>query len=94
MNSAPRYMKNDNIVFREEDDGAFLFDPDTGNLKYLNRSAKETFLMIDGRNDLAQITNHLLELYPDANSQQIHNDLEQFLEDLQHNGFIFASEDG
>ena len=54
MNLAQRYTKNDNIVFREEDDGAFLFDPDTGNLKYLNKSAKETFLMIDGQNDLNQ----------------------------------------
>jgi len=89
MNSAQRYIKNNNIVFREEDDGAFLFDPDTGNLKYLNNSAKETFLMIDGQNDLSRITNHLLKLYPDEDSEQVRNDVESFLKELLSNSFVF-----
>ncbi|MFH1993683.1 MAG: PqqD family protein [Pseudomonadota bacterium] len=89
MNSAKRYIKNNNIVFREEDDGAFLFDPDTGNLKYLNKSAKETFLMIDGQNDSSQITNRLLKLYPDEDSEQVRNDVESFLQELLSNNFVF-----
>jgi hypothetical protein len=89
MNSAQRYKKNNNIVFREEDDGAFLFDPDTGNLKYLNKSAKETFLMIDGQNDLNQVANRLSELYPDTDAKQIINDLESFLKELIENSFAF-----
>lgn len=89
MNAAQRYIKNNNIVFREEDDGAFLFDPDTGNLKYLNNSAKETFLIIDGQNDLNQIANRLLELYPDEDDQQVRNDVESFLQELLSNSFVF-----
>ena len=92
MNSAQRYIKNNNIVFREEDDGAFLFDPDTGNLKYLNKSAKETFLMIDGQNVLSQITNRLLKLYPYEDSEQVRNDLESFLKELIENSFAFPKE--
>jgi len=92
MNSAQRYIKNNNIVFREEDDGAFLFDPDTGNLKYLNKSAKETFLMLDGQNDLNQVANRLLELYPDADAKQIINDVESFLKELIENSFAFPKE--
>jgi hypothetical protein len=92
MNSAQRYIKNTNIVFREEDDGAFLFDPDTGNLKYLNKSAKETFLMLDGQNDLNQVANRLLELYPDTNAKQIINDVESFLKELIENRFAFPEE--
>jgi hypothetical protein len=89
MNSAQRYIKNNNIVFREEGDGAFLFDPDTGNLKYLNNSAKETFLMIDGQNDLSRITNRLLKLYPDEDSEQVRNDVESFFQELLANSFVF-----
>lgn len=89
MNAAQRYIKNNNIVFREEDDGAFLFDPDTGNLKYLNNSAKETFLIIDGQNDLNQIANRLLELYPDEDAEQVQNDVESFLQELLSNSFVF-----
>jgi hypothetical protein len=92
MNSAQRYIKNNNIVFREEDDGAFLFDPDTGNLKYLNKSAKETFLRIDGQNDLSQIANRLLELYPDEDAEQVRNDVESFLKELIENSFAFPKE--
>ncbi len=94
MNSAQRYIKNNNIVFREEDDGAFLFDPDTGNLKYLNQSAKETFLRIDGQNDLSQIANRLLELYPDEDAEQVRNDVESFLKELIENSFAFPKEGG
>jgi len=93
MNSAQRYIKNNNIVFREEDDGAFLFDPDTGNLKYLNKSAKETFLMIDGQNDLSRITNRLLKLYPDEDSEQVRNDVESYLQELLSNSFVFHAGD-
>ena len=92
MNSAQRYIKNNDIVFREEGDGAFLFDPDTGNLKYLNNSAKETFLMIDGQNDLSRITNRLLKLYPDEDSEQVRNDVESFLKELLSNSFVFHTE--
>ena len=92
MNSDQRYIKNDNTVFREEEDGAFLFDPDTGNLKYLNKSAKETFLMLNGQNDLNQVSNRLLELYPDANFNQIRNDVKSFLKELLENTFAFPME--
>jgi hypothetical protein len=92
MNSAQRYIKNNNIVFREEGDGAFLFDPDTGNLKYLNNSAKETFLMIDGQNDLSRITNRLLKLYPDEDSEQVRNDVKSFFQELLSNSFVFHKE--
>lgn len=93
MNSAQRYIKNDNIVFREEEDGAFLFDPDTGNLKYLNKSAKETYLMLNGQNDLNQVSNRLSELYPDAGSEQIRNDVVSFLQELLENSFAFPMEE-
>ena len=82
------FGRNENIVFREEDEGAFLFDPDTGDLKYMNLSGKETFLMLDGEKDLEEITVHMLELYPQVEPEQVRKDLEYFLKDLEENNFI------
>ena len=88
MNLKKRFGRNEDIVFREEDEGAFLFDPDTGDLKYMNLSGKETFLMLDGEKDLEQITAHMLELYPQAEPEQVRKDVEDFLKDLEERDFI------
>jgi hypothetical protein len=83
-----RFGRNENIVFREEDEGAFLFDPDTGDLKFMNLSGKEAFLMLDGEKDLEQITGHLLERYPQVEPERVRKDLEAFIKDLEENRFI------
>ena len=88
MDSTNRYDRNRDIVFREEDEGAFLFDPDSGNLKYLNLTGKETFSMLDGQKDIGQLTIELQEQYPDVEPEQVRKDLEEFLEALKMNNFI------
>lgn len=88
MDFNKRFGRNENVVFREEDEGAFLFDPDTGDLKFMNLSGKEAFLMLDGEKDLEQITGHLLERYPQVEPEQVRKDLETFIKDLEENRFI------
>lgn len=90
MDLKQKYQKNKDIVYREEDDGAFLFDPATGNLKYMNRSGRETFLMLGNRQDVNQVIDGLLGLFPDVDRNRIANDLEAFLFELEENGFIFG----
>jgi len=87
------FVKNPSIVYREEEDGAFLFDPETGNLKYMNLSAKETFLMLNGQKDVRRLIQYLLMLYPDVDFKQIQKDIGSFIEQLEVNGFI-SSQDG
>jgi len=77
------FVRNESIVYREEEDGAFLFDPDTGNLKYMNRTAKEAFLLLDGRTDVNQVIQHLSTLYPDVDMQQIQRDALSYLQQLE-----------
>jgi len=93
MDLSQLFSRNNSIIFREEGDGAFLFDPETGNLKYMNSSAKETFLMLNGQKDVSQVIHHLLGLYPDIEPKQIQMDVEDFLKQLEENGFI-SSLDG
>ena len=85
-----RFKPNDNIVYREEEDGAFLFDPETGNLKYMNRSAKNVYLMLDGHNDTNHVIQNLQELYPDIETKQIREDVKIIIQQLEENGFISA----
>lgn len=93
MDLTKKFVKNPSIVYREEEDGAFLFDPETGNLKYMNLSAKETFLMLNGQKDVSRLIQYLLMLYPDVDFKQIQKDIGSFIEQLEVNGFI-SSQDG
>ena len=90
MELTDRYEISSSAIYRDEDDGAFLFDPESGNLKYLNLSAKELFLMIDQNNDITQLIQHLQDIYPDADKDQIQKDVEEFIQQLEENGFITA----
>lgn len=93
MDLTKKFVKNPSIVYREEEDGAFLFDPETGNLKYMNHSAKEAFLMLNGQKDVSRLIQYLLTLYPDVDFKQIQKDIGSFIEQLEVNGFI-SSQDG
>ena len=88
MDLTKKFVKNPSIVYREEEDGAFLFDPETGNLKYMNHSAKETFLMLNGQKDVSRLIQYLLVLYTDVDVKKIQNDVEIFLKQLKENKFI------
>jgi hypothetical protein len=88
MDLTKKFVKNPSIVYREEEDGAFLFDPETGNLKYMNHSAKEAFLMLNGQKDVSRLIQYLLGLYTDVDVKKIQNDVEIFLKQLKENKFI------
>ena len=85
-----KYIKNDNIVFREEGEGAFLFDSANGNLKYLNRSAKEIYLMLDKYGDFDHLADRVAGIYPDSDPEEIEKDLNTFFNDMVDNGFLTA----
>ncbi len=93
MDLTQQFVRNPSIVYREEEDGAFLFDPGTGNLKYMNRSAKEAFLMLNGQKDVEQVIHLMVGLYPDADRNQVRKDVVSFLMELKEGGFI-SSPDG
>lgn len=82
------FKQNEKIVYREEDDGAFLFDPDSGDLRYMNQSGKETFAMVKSGRDIRQIVESLSGLYPEVEPPQIQSDVERFLTDLAESHFI------
>lgn len=89
MNHHQRFNINKAVVYREEEEGAFLFDPETGNLKYMNSCGKELFLMLKDQSNLGQAMAYLTAKFPDIKRQQIEDDAETFIGQLEENGFIF-----
>jgi len=87
-----RFRANHNIIFREEAEGGFLFDVETANLKYMNQSAKDAFLMLNGQMDVNQVINQLLALHPDVDREQIEKNVKSFVLELVGNRFISPCE--
>ena len=85
-------MINPEIVFREEDDGAFLFDPDTGRLCYLNELGTVMWKHFGRRLPKQEIIEMVAAEYPEVSVTQISSDCRQFIDDLKAFGFIKTAE--
>jgi hypothetical protein len=88
VDRARRYELLDHIVFRPESDGGFLFDPQNGNLKYLNHTAREIYQLLENRSDLETLANAMTGRYPDQSPDKLREDIAVFLESLAANHFI------
>ncbi len=78
----------DGIVCRPEEDGAFLLNPDTGNVSYINRTALEVYYLIDGRKDVASILAVFGRRYPEIAAKRQQTDIAAVLDDFVENQFI------
>jgi hypothetical protein len=83
---------NPEMVFRREEEGAFIFDPHTGNLKYLNANGVNIYELCDGRKTVGDIIAFFSEIYPDMAVEQIAADTEWFFESLASMQFVIKSE--
>jgi hypothetical protein len=83
---------NPEMVFRKEEEGAFLFDPHTGNLKYLNANGVNIYELCDGRKTVGDIIAFLIEYYPEIACEKITTDTELFFECLASMQFVTKSE--
>jgi hypothetical protein len=69
------------LVFREEEDGAFLFNPRTNALHCLNKVGAFICTLCDGRHDLTAIYQRLLEGFEvNVEPQEMRKDVETFLD--------------
>ncbi len=82
LNRNTRVEPKNNIVFREEDDGAFLFNPDSGQIFYLNEIGGVIWQFCKKPITGDQIINIICSDYPDIPEEQISNDCLAFLDDL------------
>jgi len=82
------------IVLREEDDGAFLFDPDTGRICYLNDLGIVIWKSCEESKTPDRLIDEISPGYPEIPKEQIKEDCLNFLDDLERLGFLQAETEG
>ncbi len=76
------------IVLREEEEGAFLFNPDTGRICYLNILGTKIWKSCNQVTTLERIVDKISLDFTDISREQIVEDCMKFLQDLGNLGFL------
>jgi len=79
---------NSKIVFREESEGALLFDPDTGMVKVLNDTGKLIWANLDGKTSQDSLVEKIKKAFDISDEKKIREDLDKFLVDLRKMKFV------
>ncbi len=88
MKQELKFIQNTNTIFRKEENGAYLYDPDSGNLKYINCVGASLYELCDGFHLVEGMTSRIAHEYQDVSVDQIEKDVERFLADLLQMGFL------
>ena len=76
-------LKNPDIVFREEDEGAFLFNPESDTLHCLNKVGAAVFKLCNGKNTLDTMCRLLSEEYDvEVGPDTLKKDIQAFMDRL------------
>lgn len=86
--SSDNLKANSRIVFREEDEEALLFDPDTGAVKILNETGKLIWSNLDGKTDKDSLVRKIRSAFNISDENKIREDLEKFLTELDKLNFL------
>jgi hypothetical protein len=84
---------NPDIVFREEEGGAFLFNSTNCILKGLNDTGKLIWELCDGTRAEEDISREILALYPEKRKDEVREDITGFIEKLKQIGYIRSREE-
>jgi hypothetical protein len=91
---ATRFIRNPDVVIREEDeDGALIFNPDTDQIRVLNPTGFFIWNLCDGSNDLAGIVALVQRSFETAPDDQVHQDINEYIEGMTAAGFIGTVEE-
>lgn len=83
-----RFKLKPNFVWREEKDGGFLFDADSGKLRITNDTAIRVLQYCDGEHALEAIINSVSRDFENVPHDTIERDTRGFLEKIIHEGFV------
>ena len=84
---------NKDIVFRQEEEEALLFNPDTGMIKVLNPMGIFIWKLCDGKHNRIDIIREILERYEGESKEKIEMDVDNFLDDLKNNNLLSFKDD-
>jgi hypothetical protein len=88
MKCESRFTQNTQVIFHKEKNGAYLYNPDSGNLKYVNKIGTSLYELCDGLHPREEMTTQIAQEYQSVPMDQIEKDIDSFLADLLRMGFI------
>ena len=74
---------NPNIICRQEEDGAFLFNVEDGSIKVLNFLGYRIWKLCNGNFTLEDIINNIKSEYPNVSEEVIEKDVKDFIDYLR-----------
>lgn len=89
-----RIYTNKDLVFREEEEGAFLFDPKTGELNCLNHTGAIVWKICEKGAMKEDIIEGMRDGFSDLPLERIKEDVENFLNTMKEAGLLICKEDG
>jgi hypothetical protein len=88
-NIAGRYLRNPDVVLREEDEyGGLLFNPDTNQIKVVNQTGLFIWQNCDGQMALDEIVKALQDAFDDIPVDAVNQDVQEFLQVMRESGFV------
>jgi antirestriction protein ArdC len=89
MNGPIRYIKNPDVIVKEEDeDGALAFNPDTDKIIVLNHTAHFILEQCNGLNDMQNIVQAVKDNFDDVPEKNMSSQVEEYVEKMLSSGFI------
>ena len=90
MSGKEKLTANPEIIFREEGDEAFLFDPEDGNLSCINELGVFIWKQCDGKHRGDEIIDLIDKDYKDISKSEIRKDFNKFVRELKELGYLKA----
>ncbi len=88
LNEKDQINIKQDIVLREEEEGSFLFDPNTGRICFLNETGTTIWRLCDKSKTPDRVISKLCSDYPEVSKEQISQDCLKFLTDLERLEFL------
>ncbi|MBN1354130.1 MAG: PqqD family protein [Candidatus Omnitrophica bacterium] len=83
-----RVKKGKDLIFRKEEEDAFIFTPEDANIRTLNENGAFIWEMIEKKERYDEILKSLCLKYPKVAKNRIKKDLDRFLGELKKRGLI------
>ena len=88
------YIRNPDVVLREEDEGGgLLINPNTNQVRALNNTGLFIWQQCDGTCNLVEITTAVQEAFDEVPVEQVAQDVREFVDEMMESGFIGTVED-
>jgi len=82
------YIANPEVVFREEEDGGIILEPNTGELKFLNETGALIFKLCDGKHTLKNIVEQIVAEFEVKDEENVKRHVEEFIGKLRDKGLV------